>query len=52
MADQLIKCPKDPSVQYLRSVCEEVFRKDGFRIWCRTCHYFENTAPDSKMAAE
>ena len=48
MSKQFVKCPKDPRKEYLREVCEEIFRKGRFRHWCRTCEQFQ----DNPAAAE
>jgi hypothetical protein len=37
---RLIRCPREPENRYYREVCEEVFRKTGFRTWCQTCEVF------------
>lgn len=42
MAKDLVKCPKDSKVMYSREVCENVFRKNDIRIWCKTCEVFSN----------
>lgn len=44
MSEKLIQCPKDPRMKYLKDVCENVFRKDEFRSWCKKC---QNFAPGS-----
>lgn len=41
MAEQFIRCPKDPQIEYRREVCENIFRKDNFRTWCRECQNFQ-----------
>lgn len=41
MADEYICCPKDPKVKYLKEVCENIFRKETYRSWCKTCQYFQ-----------
>ena len=50
MAEELIVCPKDPKMMYLKKVCETVFRKDGFRPWCQKCRYFQTAEGQSKKA--
>ncbi len=42
MAENYVICPKDPSIQYNREICEEVFRKENIRFWCKHCKIFEN----------
>jgi hypothetical protein len=42
MPEDLVKCPKDSTVMYSRDVCENVFRKNDIRIWCKTCEEFSN----------
>ena len=42
MRKDLVKCPKDSKVMYSREVCENVFRKNDIRIWCKTCEVFSN----------
>lgn len=41
MADEYICCPKDPNVKYLKEVCENIFRKEPYRSWCKTCQNFQ-----------
>ena len=41
MAEQFIRCPKDSQIEYRREVCENIFRKNDFRIWCRECQNFQ-----------
>lgn len=41
MQDEFVKCPRDPRMEYLRDICENVFRKDTFRTWCQKCQKFE-----------
>jgi hypothetical protein len=41
MADEYIRCLKDPSLRYLKEVCETVFRKGAYRSWCKTCQIFQ-----------
>ena len=47
MAKTLIKCPKDPHNHYLREVCEEVFRKNDLRYWCKSCELFQEEDKES-----
>lgn len=48
MKDELIQCPKDPNIEYLKKVCENIFRKDSFRTWCKECANFPSAAATSK----
>ena len=41
MGKLLIKCPRDPRNHYLREVCEEIFRKNDLRYWCKACEAFQ-----------
>jgi len=52
MQKDLVKCPKDSKVMYSREVCENVFRKNDIRIWCKTCEVFNNdqNEPDQPHA--
>jgi len=52
MAEQFLECPKDPKMKYLRTVCENIFRRNGIRVWCRQCHYFEPSPSKSKINAK
>lgn len=47
MKKAVIKCPKDPKMQYYLEVCTEIFRKGNMREWCKTCEVFQ----DQKKAA-
>ena len=47
MKKAVIKCPKDPKMQYYLEVCTEIFRKGNMRKWCKTCEVFQ----DQKKAA-
>lgn len=42
MGKSLIKCPKDPKIQYYREVCTEIFRKGNLRKWCKHCEVFHD----------
>ena len=42
MQKDLVKCPKDAKIMYSRDVCENVFRKNDIRIWCKTCEVFSS----------
>ena len=42
MGKHFIKCPKDPQKQYLKEVCEEIFRKNDLRYWCKSCEIFQD----------
>ena len=42
MGESLIKCPKDPKIQYYREVCTEIFRKGNLRKWCKHCEVFHD----------
>ena len=42
MGKSLIKCPKDPKIQYYREVCTEIFRKGNLRKWCKQCEVFHD----------
>ena len=47
MPQEMVQCPKDSTVMYSRDVCENVFRKNDIRIWCKTCEVFSNDQADS-----
>ena len=42
MPKDMVKCPRDSKVMYSRDVCENVFRKNDIRVWCKTCEEFNN----------
>jgi hypothetical protein len=50
MADEYIRCPKDPNVNYLREICETVFRKEAYRSWCKTCQNLQEAEAVQKTA--
>lgn len=50
MAEKFVQCPKDPKMMYLKEICENVFRKNGFRTWCQKCQNFLKAEPQSKSA--
>ena len=52
MAEQFIECPKDPSMKYLKNVCENIFRRNGFRIWCQKCRHFESSGAKQKITTK
>ena len=45
MADKYIRCPKDPKMMYLKDVCENIFRKEAYRTWCKSCQNFQRPLP-------
>ena len=45
MSKQFVTCPRDPKNKYLKKVCEEIFRKNDLRYWCKSCELFQ----DKKM---
>jgi hypothetical protein len=47
MKKAIIRCPKDPKMQYYREVCQDIFRKGDIRNWCKNCEVFQ----DRKKAA-
>ena len=49
MQKDLVKCPKDSKVMYSREVCENVFRKNDIRIWCKTCEVFSKDQTETKQ---
>jgi hypothetical protein len=42
MTEQWVQCPKDPRVEYRREVCENIFRKGNYRLWCKDCEKFDS----------
>ena len=42
MSDKYIRCPKDPKMMYLKDVCENIFRKETYRSWCKSCQNFKS----------
>ena len=40
MSKEFMRCPKDPQMMYYKKICENVFRKDDFRGWCKKCENF------------
>ena len=52
MSEQLLECPKDPEMKYLKTVCEKIFRQNDYRVWCKTCQYFDPPASESEMTAK
>lgn len=47
MGKSVIKCPKDPQMQYYREVCEKIFRKGNIRNWCKHCEIFQDKKKSS-----
>jgi hypothetical protein len=52
MDDKFLECPKDPAMQYFKNVCETIFRKNGLRIWCQKCHYFESSTQKEEITTK
>ena len=50
MTDQWVQCPKDPRMQYRREVCENIFRKGSYRLWCKDCEKFHPVEITEKTA--
>jgi hypothetical protein len=42
MPEDMVKCPRDSKVMYSRDVCENIFRKNDIRVWCKTCEVFSH----------
>jgi hypothetical protein len=40
--NQLIKCPRDPRLEYYRDICQNVFRKGKARFWCKQCEMIKD----------
>jgi hypothetical protein len=50
MGKAIVKCPKDPKMQYYREVCKEIFRKGNIRNWCKHCEIFQDKEKSSGKA--
>ena len=53
MSEEMVKCPKDSTILYSRDVCENIFRKNDLRVWCKSCEVFgsEKTEPEQPQAS-
>jgi len=50
MTEDMVKCPKDTKIMYQRDVCENVFRKENLRCWCKNCEVFREPGQDTNEA--